>query len=453
MSIAINLKKIFPRSLYKRFILIIAVPIILTQLVSLYVFYNNHLDIINKYMSRINAEEINFILSVSKNYKNNKILEDFDNNIGINFEMITNYNCQNQEIYDKSHFIWQHDQYLYLKNEIKFVDKSEICSISYDKNQDEIILVTKNNNDFIKFTIPYKRLIASRSDIFIFWLIFTSSITLIISIIFLKNQLRSLNHLKDVAEKFGKGQDFPDIRPSGSEEIRSLAISFIRMRDRIIRQVSQRTDMLSAVSHDLRTPLTRMKLQLEMMPASEQINELKDDIIDMENLVEEYLEFVRSDEKEKPKKIIIKDFLEKDIVKFYAKISGNVDFNIKIDDKLKVSIKQIALKRALINLLDNAIRYGDKVELSANNSHDNLIINIDDNGPGIPAKDRSKVLKPFYRGDNARNLDKNLSTNYKSSGSGLGLSIVNDIVLSHGGRIKLAKSHLGGLKVTIYIPL
>ncbi len=445
-----NFKKIFPRSLYKRFILIIAIPIIIIQLVSIYVFYYTHLDVISKYMARTSAEQIDFIVKNFDNKDYLEVLQNFDRFSSVN---ILKSDLVESKLLDRIGGQEMLDPFFQFKSELRSRNIN-IYNFTIDNESKSISFLTTTENKIIKLQLPIKSMVPARANIFIFWLIFTSSIALIISIIFLKNQIKSLHNLKDIAEKFGRGQDVDDIKPGGSEEIRSLALSFIGMKNRIVRQMSQRTDMLSAVSHDLRTPLTRMKLQLELMPKTEDVEELKKDISDMEDLIDEYLEFTRSDEKERPKKINIVDFLKNDIEKYYNKTGNKIKSKITIDDKLKIYIKKIALKRSLINLLDNAFKYGDGVvEFSANKSYSNLIINIDDDGPGINVSERKNVLKPFYRVDNARNLDKDLSDNYKSKGSGLGLAIVNDTISSHGGRIKLSKSHLGGLKVTLYIPL
>jgi two-component system osmolarity sensor histidine kinase EnvZ len=281
----------------------------------------------------------------------------------------------------------------------------------------------------------------------------TALITAIISIIFLRNQIRSIRNLSESAEKFGRGLDAPNFKPSGSQEIRSLSLSFIKMKERVMRQISQRTDMLSAVSHDLRTPLTRMKLQLAMMNQSEEITDLKHDISDMEKLVNEYLDFARGDDKEKNDLVKIRDFLQTKIINYYAKINKKIGDFIELSPDLEMPIKKLALKRALINLVDNAFNYGNLVNLSATLSSTNLIITIDDNGPGIPAIERSNVLKPFYRIDNSRNLDKKTASDFSSGGSGLGLSIAMDAITSHGGHMKLSDSPLGGLRVTIFLPI
>jgi two-component system osmolarity sensor histidine kinase EnvZ len=284
-------------------------------------------------------------------------------------------------------------------------------------------------------------------------MILTAFITSLISIIFLRNQIRSIRDLSEAAKKFGHGQDAPDIKPTGSKEIRSLALSFIKMKERVMRQITQRTDMLSAVSHDLRTPLTRMKLQLEMMKSSAENEDLKSDIADMERLVDEYLDFARFDNKEKTHLTKIKNFLQETIINYYAKMNKMINFTAELNDEFAIPIKKLSLKRALMNLIDNAFNYGEKVNLSATISDNNLMITIDDDGPGIPNSERSNVFKPFYRIDNSRNLDKKNGGKIPSGGSGLGLAITLDAITSHGGRIKLFESPLGGLRVLIYIPI
>ncbi len=281
----------------------------------------------------------------------------------------------------------------------------------------------------------------------------TALVTSFISIIFLRNQIRSIKYLSFAAEKFGRGQDVPNFKPSGSKEIRSVAISFIKMRERIARQISQRTDMLSGVSHDLRTPLTRMKLQLEMMQQSDEIEELKCDISDMEKLVDEYLDFARSDDKEKGRITKIHEFIKDRIINYYSKMNKKIGFIVEISEDLEVIVKKLALKRALMNLIDNAFNYAKEVNMTLTQSKNNLIIIIDDDGPGIPESERSNVLKPFYRVDNSRNLDRKPTSTGNSGGSGLGLAIATDAITSQGGRIRLLESPKSGLRVLIYIPL
>ena len=222
------------------------------------------------------------------------------------------------------------------------------------------------------------------------------------------------------------------------------------MKERVLRQISQRTDMLSAVSHDLRTPLTRMKLQLEMMKDSPEIEELKSDISDMEKLVNEYLEFARGDDKEKYNLVNVNKFLKDKIINYYQKMNFFIEFETTISNDLSLALKKLAISRAIKNLINNAFRHGKKVCLNAKISSNNLIIEIDDDGPGIPKNERENVFKPFYRLDEARNLDKT----QESQGSGLGMAIALDAITSHGGRIVLDDSKkFGGLNVKIYLPI
>jgi len=316
----------------------------------------------------------------------------------------------------------------------------------YKSPQDEDLLVIKVElpEGILNFAVPKRRITNSSKTVFVLWMLLTAVLTSIISIIFLRNQVRSIKDLNLAADKFGRDQDVPDFKPSGAAEIRSVGISFIKMRERIARQVSQRTDMLSGVSHDLRTPLTRMKLQLEMMGDSVEIKELKEDISDMEKMINEYLEFARGGDKEKNKNTKIEDFLKKMII-YYKKSGKEILFDSNLKEDLQINIKRNTLKRAIRNLIDNALNYGTEVKVSAMNSDNNLKIIVDDNGPGVPEAERENIFKPFYRIDNSRNLDK--------TGVGLGLSIVLDAVNSHGGRVKLSDSPLGGLRVIIYLPI
>lgn len=455
-------KKFIPRSLYGRFLLIIVVPILVIQLVSIYVFYYTHLDVISKHMARNVVAEMAFIKKSVNNPEYEKLLNNFAKNIDLDFSFeesrrlkkrskIGDSDWRKNKIYDYINPLI--DPYNRFKSELN-LHKLTPYEIYENPDDDNYIIVKiQTSQGLISFDVPIKRITSSSAYVFTFWLILTAFVTSVISIIFLKNQIRSIRDLSASAEKFGRGQDAPNFKPTGSKEIRSLAISFIKMKERVMRQVTQRTDMLSAVSHDLRTPLTRMKLQLEMMSDSQEIDDLKHDISDMEKLVDEYLDFARSDDKEKSNPVKIKNFLQEKIISYYAKMHKHIDSFIDLDSNLEISVKKLALKRALMNLVNNAFNHGKKVNLSASLSKNNLMIVIDDDGPGIPASERGNVFKPFYRIDNSRNLDKKSSKGISSGGSGLGLAIAMDAITSHGGHIKLSDSPIGGLRVTIFIPI
>lgn len=455
-----RLKKIIPRSLYGRFLLIIAMPALIVQVVSIYVFYYTHIDVVSKHMARSVVSEMDFIKKSVSRPDYERITKDFSDDIDLKFSFEERRRLKKQsKIADST---WSTSRFFNYINIFPLIDpynrfKSELKIRKltpyeiYENPEDDDFIITKvqTRQGVLSFDVPVKRITSSSSYVFTFWMILTAIITSIISIIFLKNQMRSIRELSFAAEKFGRGQDVPNFRPSGSREIRSVSIAFIRMKERVMRQITQRTEMLSAVSHDLRTPLTRMKLQLEMMNKATEIEGLKEDVLDMEKLVEEYLDFARGDEKEKNRLVKIKGFLQEKIINYYQKMGKNIYYKINIDNGLEIFIKKLAFKRALMNLVDNAFNYGDKVFLLASLSDNNLMIMIDDNGPGIPKEERDNVFKPFYRIDNSRNLDKKIA----SGGSGLGLAIAMDAITSHGGRIRLSDSDLGGLRVLIYIPI
>lgn len=456
-----KLKKLLPRSLFGRFLLIIAIPTLVVQVVTIYVFFYVYVDSISKYMARSVVSEMLFVKSSVGNPARQALLNDFSKSIDLDFSFEERPKFKKKsKIADsgwKRHRLYQYfnlfpiiDPLNRFKSELESQHLTPYEIFENPENDNLFIVKVQTNKGVVSFDVPVKRITSSSKYVFILWMLATAIITSIISIIFLKNQLRPISLLSKAAEKFGRGQDVPNFRPSGSREIRSVAISFIKMKERIVRQISQRTDMLSAVSHDLRTPLTRMKLQLEMTKNPEEVVELHQDIKDMEKLIGEYLDFARHEEREKVQIVNLSKFLQEKIIHYYVRLNKSIETKIKIPDDFETPLKKLALKRALINLIDNAFNYGDQVLFSASLSQNNLMILIDDNGPGIPENERHKVFKPFYRIDNSRNLDKSKNA---GGGSGLGLAIAMDAITSHGGRIRLGDSSLGGLRVSIHIPI
>lgn len=452
-----RLKKLIPRSLYGRFLLIVTLSAVIVQLVSIYVFYYTHLDVITKHMARSVVAEMVFVKKSINKPGYEKLLREMSQDTGVTFSLEAWRRLKKNKIADsdwKKSRIYRFinpliDPYNRFKSELEEhrLTPYEIYTNPEDPNY--IVVRVQSSSGIISFDVPIKKITSSSAYVFTFWMILTVIITSWISIIFFRNQIRSIRVLNDAAEKFGRGQDVPDLKPSGSEEVRSLTISFIKMKERVTRQIAQRTEMLSAVSHDLRTPLTRMKLQLEMMQPSAEIPDLKKDVSDMDKLVGEYLDFVRGDDREKVDLVRVKKFLNDELIAYYAKMNRQIGEKIFLSDEFEIPLKKLALKRALKNLIDNAFTYGKTVEFSSRVSSRNLILMIDDDGPGIPKSERDNVFKPFYRIDNSRNLDQEIS----SGGSGLGLAIAMDAVTSQGGRLKLSDSHLGGLRVMIFIPI
>ncbi len=453
-----------PRSLYSRFLLIIVLPVLVVQLVSIYVFYYSHLDVVSKHMARSVIAEMRFITDAIGKPQYSELVADFSSSVNLRYsfeqrkkygrkEKVGDSSEARKKVFGLFDLFPLIDPLNRFKIELKNNGFSSFEIFDDSSDDDFFVVKVQNKNQIISFYVPQKRIASSTSHIFILWMLLTSCLTSYIAVAFLRNQIRPIKSLTNAAEKFGRGLDVPDFRPSGAREIRSLAISFLKMRERVMRQILQRTEMLSGVSHDLRTPLTRMKLQLEMMTKSEEVDELKRDIGDMEKLVDEYLNFVRGDDRESAQQIKIKKFLQEKIINYYAKMGKIIESAIGIEDGFVVQIKHVALQRALKNLIDNAWRYGDKVMLSASLTRTNLVILIDDNGCGIAEHERKNVLRPFYRLDQARNLDKKTDEKIGSSGSGLGLAIAVNAITSQGGMIKLLESPLGGLRVVVTLPV
>ena len=265
-------------------------------------------------------------------------------------------------------------------------------------------------------------------------------IMVFISLIFLKNQTRPITNLAKAAEKFGKGEEIEEFKPSGAAEIRQAGYEFDKMRKRIIRHLTQRSEMLSGISHDLRTPLTRMKLQIAFIKEKELAGKLSEDINEMEKMLNEYLQFTSSSYLEKDEIFNLTELID-EIIKKYS----NENISKNLSPKIYFNGRKNLIKRCVNNLIDNAIKYGNTVDVELIKNNANLFIKIEDDGPGIPEKEYENVFKPFYKINKGRADSK--------SSVGLGLSIASDIIRSHGGNIRLEKSLKNGLGVKIFLPV
>ena len=297
-------------------------------------------------------------------------------------------------------------------------------------------------NKYLLINVDKDRLYSETAFVFLLWMIFASILLLFFSYFFMNKQIRPLKRLAIIAETFGRGLDAPELKSSGALEIKQTTNAFNQMRTRIKRFLKQRTEMLAGVSHDLRTPLTRMKLQLSLLKDQKAKKELELDINEMTAMLDSYVSFVRSETPEPIENINLNKLL-KDIIK-------NIDFekhNIRFIEKniIKTSGRPLQLKRAIQNIIDNSIRYSNKLNIEIFLNDGGCVIVIEDNGPGIPAKNYEDVFKPFFSLDPSRNKLK--------GESGLGLSITRDIIRAHGGEIKLSKSSYGGLKSLIQLPI
>jgi two-component system osmolarity sensor histidine kinase EnvZ len=283
---------------------------------------------------------------------------------------------------------------------------------------------------------------ASNSEIFLLWMVGTSSVLLIVAIAFLRNQIRPIVRLADAAESFGKGREVPNFRPRGAREVRRAAAAFIEMKTRIERAIEQRTAMLAGVSHDLRTILTRFKLELALIDSNPEVEAMKKDVDEMARMLEAYLAFARGDLGETAEPTDMAEFLEE--LRSDAERHGHRATVVFYGQPI-VTVRPAAFKRCLANLVSNAARYAPSIAITGHRDHRYLTVTVDDDGPGIPVDRREEVFKPFLRLDDARNQDE--------GGTGLGLAIARDIARSHGGDITLGDSPLGGLRATVRVPI
>tara|TARA_B100001063_G_C16709648_1_gene527289 strand:+ start:34 stop:1353 length:1320 start_codon:yes stop_codon:yes gene_type:complete len=431
------IKNFLPKRLFYRALLIVAVPVIVLQLIITFVFFDSLWIKTNKGMTRALVNEINTFIEV------------YDDEI-YNKDEITNlfsvYQDLNIEYIDDANFNYEYDDRWFspidrtLRRELKSRFGSDEFWFDTTSYKELIDLRIEYQSGYFKFLIPKDRVTSSSARIFALWITVPAIIMVFISLIFLKNQTRPITNLAKAAERFGKGEEIDEFKPSGAQEIRQAGYEFDKMRKRINRHLNQRSEMLSGISHDLRTPLTRMKLQIAFIKDKELSNKLAENINEMEKMLNEYLQFTSSSYLEKNEEFNLSELIEKIIEKY-----NNKDISINLSQKIYINGRKNLIQRCINNLIDNAIKYGDKVYVELNKSNNNLFIKIEDNGPGIPEKEYENVFKPFYKINKGRADSK--------SSVGLGLSIASDIVRSHGGNIKLEKSSMNGLGVKIFLPV
>ena len=429
------IKIILPKRLFYRALIIVAAPTIILQIIITIVFYDSIWIKANKNTARSLVAQLKTIEEVYRNDKKNLdfLTDSYKNNfnfeIGINKERFPNISGERKfSPMDRS-----------LRRELKssFGNSNYWFSTSKFKNAVEIKI--KSDNEVIEFLVPKEMVSTSSVRLFVLWTTLPSIVLIIIALIFLKNQTRPLVKLAKAAEKFGKGDYINNFIPSGAQEIRKAAYEFDRMAKRINRHLNQRSEMLSGISHDLRTPLTRLKLQLAMINQKDLSEKMSKDIDEMEKMLNDYLQFAKTQAQEKTSQVELSELFNeiKDNLK-------NNNLEILQVDKIFLNARPIALKRSFENIIHNGLTYGKKVVVKIEKSSNRAVINVEDDGPGIPEDQYKNVFKPFFRLDKSRSLNK--------SGVGLGLAIVEDVINSHGGSIQLGQSKAKGLKVKISLP-
>ena len=428
------IKNILPKRLFYRALLIVAAPIILLQIIISIVFFDSLWIKTNKGMTRALVNEINFFINAYENEQYNKdsltklFSENHDVKVIYVAEKLLPENNQER---------WFSPMDRTLRRELK----SKMFNYWFDttKFKDSIDLKIKYFNGYFQFLIPKERVTSTSARMFALWITLPAFLLIFISLIFLKNQTRPIINLAKASAKFGRGEEVDEFRPSGALEIRQAGYEFDRMRKRIIRHLNQRSEMLSGISHDLRTPLTRIKLQLAFIKDQNIAKKLSDDVTEMEKMLNEYLQFASSSFSEKTEKFNISSLIDK-IIKKYE----NKKISSQFSNDIYMTGRKNLITRCMNNLIDNATKYANNIDLQMIKSNDNIFITIDDDGPGISEKEYENVFKPFYKINKSRGDSK--------SSVGLGLSIASDIVRSHGGNIALGKSPHNGLRIKISFP-
>jgi len=428
-------KKIIPSSLLGRSLIIVFAPILILVVLTTFIFYQTSWSIISKRLAESVVADINVIVKL------------IDQNLKTEAIQIAKKDFKMDVIYKKDTDL----------NPLSFRPQRGILTRRLQQSLEELerpffydlsnlekgaAIAIQLNNDLLIISVHKDRLYNESAFVFLLWMFFASLILLLLSYLFMKAQIRPLKRLAIIAETLGRGLDAPELKVSGSLEIRQTTNAFNQMRTRIKRFLKQRTDMLAGVSHDLRTPLTRMKLQLSLMKDDDAKKELEYDIKEMTAMLNSYVSFVRGETPETIENIQLNNLINN--------ICQNLDrekyeITETYSRKIDTSGRPLQIKRAIQNILDNARRYASKIQIDVSANNDECFISISDNGPGIPEKNYEDVFKPFFTLDPSRNKMK--------GESGLGMTISRDIIRSHGGDIKLSPSSIGGLKTVINLPI
>ncbi len=440
MSFGLNnlFKKFLPKGLFYRALIIVAAPVIILQITISIVFFDSIWIKANKGMTRSLVSEVKTLLDAyrSEETKNVQFLTSLYKK---NFDFVININDGNELPTTKSDRRFSPmDRSLRREMKPVFGNDYWFDTVTYI---DLVDLRIKGESEIIQIFFPKSKIAPSSVRVFVLWITLPSIILILIAILFLRNQTRPIVKLSKAAERFGRGERVDDLRPSGASEIRKATLEFDKMMKRINKHLTQRSEMLSGISHDLRTPLTRLKLQLAMMDKKDTAKKMASDIDEMEKMLNDYLQYTKSQSQEDYVEINLKNILD-DILK-------NFDTNkyyFVNKDNIKIQGRKNLIKRCISNVVENGLSYGNKIFVELRKSVNFAIITVEDNGPGIPKNEYENVFKPFYRVDKSRGLNK--------SGVGLGLSIAQDIVKSHGGNISLSEGkQQNGLLVKISLPL
>lgn len=438
--VALLLKRILPQGLLGRSLMILITPLLLVQLISAAVFFTSHWEAVSKRLALGVAGDIRSVMDMYQLFPDPKQRAEIvaiagarmDLSVKIESHGHLNDAFQPERSMDSS------------KTALTRALKERVqapFTIDTGTYRRHVVVEVEMPGGVMEIIFPKKRLYSYTAGLFLTWMTGSSMLLMAIAMVFMRNQVRSVKRLAQAANNLGKGRDVSMFKAEGATEVRQAAAAFVMMQERISRQIEQRTGMLAGVSHDLRTPLTRMKLQLAMMEGVDEAEELAADVAEMERMIGGYLAFVRGEGTEKPEPGDLAALVV-DVIAGFERAGKTIVRHGA--DHLDLIFRPQVLARAIGNLIGNAVRYGTRVEVSVNNLGDVAEILIDDDGPGIPVDKRQDVFKPFMRLEESRNSE--------TGGIGLGLSIARDVVRGHGGEILLDDSPLGGLRVRVRLP-
>jgi two-component system osmolarity sensor histidine kinase EnvZ len=433
-----TINKYLPTSLFGRALLIIMLPITIMQIAVVYFFFNVHWDQVTSNLSDSVAADISVAVQLYKQNPTLEQVEKLENLLRPKMELSVALELGDElPTTKRNSFFSNLDKTLSRSLNNSLMENFWFDTTRYPNHIDIRVSVDKG---VLRFIAARERVFAPLGYVFIFWLVMATILLSLVSIYFIRNQATPISELASAADAFGRGEDKYNFQPSGASEVRLAGQSFLKMRGRIKRHIEQRTTMLAGVSHDLRTPLTRLKLHLSMQDNSEENKAAKQDVIDMESMLEAYLDFARGLEGEKLEVINIYNFIQNLINKMKL-----TDIQLISPTEITASVRPKAIERVLINLIENAMKYAENCRITISNPYENLLISIEDDGRGIPKSKRKLAFKPFHRLDNSRNQN--------IEGVGLGLSIARDIAQNHGGSLRLYDSSMGGVKAVLRIPI
>jgi two-component system osmolarity sensor histidine kinase EnvZ len=439
---AAGIKRFLPRSLFGRWLVLLVAPVVLLQIVVTLVFYQRHWDTVTRRLALGVAGEIALLIETRLYYhepaERLRLQRMIGRNTGLTFSFEPGATLPGDMPPPRFYSILE----VMLTQALSERLEDYPFRIDTRRGDEQIEIVVELGEGLLRVLASEKRLFSTTTYIFLMWMVGTSILLLAVAVVFLRNQIRPIQRLAQAAEAFGKGREVEDFRPSGATEVRQASAAFLAMRERILRQIGQRTEMLAGVSHDLRTPLTRMKLQLALLGLRPGVAELKRDVAEMEKMIEGYLDFARGQEGEATAATDLSELLA-DVVATMRRHGG--DIRLASEGAMTVPIRPNAFRRCLVNLIENALRHGRRVEVSAARRGPVVEISVDDDGPGIPAGRREDVFRPFYRMDESRNP--------ATGGVGLGLTIARDVIRGHGGEIELGTAPIGGLRALLRLPI